>query len=92
MTEFYQFMNGMGMMGCWACGLFFFRFFRKSGDRLFLIFGMAFWVFSLERVILLFRSPLSLYAEATAPIYLLRLSAFLIIIFAIWDKNRAHRG
>jgi hypothetical protein len=88
MISAYQFLNGMSAMGAWACGLFFFQFWRKSRDRLFLIFGISFWIFTIERVILLFHLPYAREAEETAPIYLLRLSAFVMILIGIWDRNR----
>ena len=42
---------------------------------------------ALERILLVFHSPTAQQAEETAPIYLLRLSAFVMILFAIWDKK-----
>lgn len=78
----------MSAMGALASGLFFFKFWRKSLDRLFLIFGISFWIMTVERFLLAFHLPYAAEAEETAPIYLLRLSAFVMILIAIWDKNR----
>lgn len=78
------------MMGCFACGLFFFRFWREAHDRLFLIFGIAFWIMAAERVFLQLNSLQD--AETRAAIYLLRLAAFLLILLGIWDKNRGSRA
>src|SRR5262245_60048104 len=36
----------------WTAGLFFFRFWRDTRDRLFLLFGTAFWLLSLTWVLL----------------------------------------
>ena len=81
----YQFLSGAIMLGCWACGLFFLRFWRKTKDRLFAIFGLAFWILGLERFILVAIG----YAEEPHPlIYTIRLVAFLLILYAIIDKNR----
>lgn len=91
MISLYQFLNGVSMMGAWACGLFFFRFWKTTKDRLFLIFGISFWVMAFERVLLVYHLPTAYNAEETAPIYLLRLSAFIMILYAIWDKNRRRR-
>ena len=73
-------------MGFVVSGLFFFRFWRQSRDRLFLIFAMAFLVMAVERVILARTAP---QAEYYAYVYLVRLAAFVLIILAIIDKNRA---
>lgn len=82
----FVFLNGATFMGAWACGLFFFRFWRKSLERLFLIFGAAFWLMAVERLVFLLTN---LRAEDHEAIYSLRLLAFLMILFGIWDKNRA---
>jgi hypothetical protein len=66
-------------------GLFFFRFWYSSRDRLFAMFAAAFWLLALQRLLLsLTRSVF----EDQALFYLLRLLAFLVIIVAIVDKNR----
>lgn len=88
MTSIYQFLNGASMTGALACGLFFFKFWKASRDRLFAIFGISFWILSFERFLLVFHDPTSAKAEETAPIYTLRLIAFFMILLAIWDKNR----
>lgn len=90
MTGLYQFLSGMAMLGAWVGGVFFFKFWFKSRDRLFLIFGLAFWFLALERVILaLMVDPRQ--GEDYSDVYLIRLVAFLLIGFAIVDKNRADR-
>ena len=88
MISLYQFLNGMSAMGAMASGLFFFKFWQKSADRLFLIFGVSFWIMTLERCLLAFHLPYAAEAEETAPIYLMRLCAFVMILVGIWDKNR----
>jgi hypothetical protein len=60
------------------------RFWRQSGDRLFAWFAAAFALLAVQRVVVTFAEP----AEAA---YLLRLGAFLLIMIAIADKNRAAR-
>ena len=66
-------------------GLFFLRFWRESGDRLFLMFSLAFWVLALNWLGL---GILRDRDEAGALLYVVRLLAFLLIIVAIVDKNR----
>jgi hypothetical protein len=73
----------------WANGLFFFRFWRDTHDRLFAWFGGAFWLLAISWVALAVFNPI---AEARPYIYALRLPAFLLIIVAIIDKNRESRG
>jgi hypothetical protein len=67
-------------------GLFFWRFWRQTRDRLFRYFAFAFWIFALERVLLV--SNTSNVTERSPLVYLFRLAAFLLIIWAILDKNR----
>ena len=74
------------MMGAFSCGLFFLRFWRKTLDRLFLIFAIAFFLMGLERIVLTWVGEYQ--GEDSVLIYLIRLSSFLMILYGIWDKNR----
>ena len=65
-------------------GLFFLRFWRETQDRLFFIFAMAFWLLGLTRLALVIVPR----AEEHDYVYWVRLAAFLLILFAIIDKNR----
>ena len=69
----------------WTVGLFFFRFWRDTGDRLFLLFGSAFWLLSLTWLLLALLDPA---AETRPYVYAIRLVAFGLIIAATIDKNR----
>jgi hypothetical protein len=82
------FLSGAITMACMAIGLFFVRFWRRTGDRFFLMFAGAFWLLMVERIILLSVSASTEFAPYT---YLVRLSAFLLISIAIIDKNRQIR-
>ena len=80
-----NFVAGMITMGYIVAGGFFLRFWRRSGDALFAVFAISFWLMALNQAIVaLARIP----REEQSPAYLLRLAAFLLIIFAIWRKNR----
>ena len=69
-------------------GLFFFRFWRATGDRFFLLFALSFWIEGVNRV-LLFES---VGLDEDAPVYyLIRLVAYGLILAAIIDKNRGPR-
>jgi hypothetical protein len=83
------FLSGAMMMGFAVAGLFFLRYYRQTRDRLFLMFGCAFFVMSFNRWALV------LAANADEPhtmFYVVRLVAFLLILGAILDKNRSGRG
>jgi 4-amino-4-deoxy-L-arabinose transferase-like glycosyltransferase len=81
-----HFLNGAIMMGFLTAGLFFLRFHRRARERLFAIFACAFFVLAIERVVLAFVNP---DTEFRPYVYVIRLCAFLLIIAAIVDKNRA---
>jgi len=65
--------------------LFFLRFWSKSRDRLFAMFAAAFFVLAVQRSAIALTQEI---LEQQAPLYLLRLAAFIVIIVAIVDRNR----
>ena len=83
-----QFMWGAIVMACATAGLFFVRFWRKTGDRLFAIFALAFWILGVHWFVLAWTKQ----DEVHVGLYAIRLLAFLLILFAIIDKNRASRA
>lgn len=71
-------------MGFAVAALFFLRFWRETRERLFGYFAIAFFVLAANRV------GLALFADGDSRgdyLYWVRLIAFLIILFAIADKN-----
>jgi uncharacterized membrane protein YoaK (UPF0700 family) len=82
------FISGALMMGLAVAGCFFLRFYRDTGDRLFLFFAIAFLVLAASRVALACAAAPD---EVRPSFYLLRLLAFAMILVAIVDKNRAER-
>lgn len=84
-----QFLMGVIAMGSWVAGLFFLRFWRKTADRLFLIFSAAFILLGLTRLGLALTDTSS---ESHTYLYWLRLAVFVLIIVAIVDKNRPSRN
>ena len=72
----------------WVAGLFFMRFWRDTGDRLFRLFGAAFWLLSLSWLLLAVLGPAH---ESRPYVYALRLVAFSLIIVATLDKNWVRR-
>ena len=85
MPDYVAFLQTVAATAAWTAGLFFLRFWGESRDRLFLLFGSAFWLLAVSWGLLALFSP----TEETRPyIYAIRLVAFLLIIAAILDKNR----
>lgn len=82
------FLQAVSATCAWACALFFYRFWRESGDRLFLFFGAAFLLLSTCWVLLALIDPTG---ESRPYVYAIRLVAFLLIIVAVIDKNRSAR-
>lgn len=72
-----------------TAGLFFLRFWRDTRDSFFLAFAASFMVEGLNRMAVLFLPR----PNAGNPwIYLVRLLAFLLILFAILRKNYGRSG
>ena len=80
-----DFVLGVTAMGCVVVALFFWRFWRSSGDRFFALFALAFAPFAVTRAVL---AALERDDEARAGVYAVRLLAFALIVVAILDKNR----
>jgi hypothetical protein len=80
--------SGAIVMGYAVVGLFFGRFWKQSRDRLFLFFSLAFWVLGAQRLGLALAPGT---VEDTTIFYVVRLLAFVLILAAIVDKNRARR-
>jgi hypothetical protein len=71
-----------------AVGLFFLKFWRRTGDRLFASFAVAFALLAINQAApVLFEIP----DEHQGYIYLLRLAGFSLIIAAVLGKNLRRR-
>lgn len=79
-------LSGATAMGCCIAGLFFLRFWRDTADRLFAMFALAFWALALNSGML---AVVHSSNETRHELYLIRLVAFVLIIVAVVDKNRA---
>jgi hypothetical protein len=88
MSPLVQAMHGALVMGTLVVGLFFLRYWRATGDRLFVMFALAFWALGVNWLGL---ALLATTHEARMAFYLLRLLAFVLILAAIDDKDRSAR-
>lgn len=79
-----DFLQGATAMSSAVVATFFLRFWRDSKDRLFGIFALAFYVFALSRVLLVVIPDA---VEQRTYIYTGRLAMYVLIIYAIVDKN-----
>ena len=84
----YDFLAGAVAFGFLTFGLFFLSYWRRSRDELFLIFAIAFALLGSGQAIL---TLANIPTEERGSLYLFRLAAFLLILFAIYRKNRAAR-
>ena len=82
----YDFMSGAVALGFFVCGLFFLRFWRRIRDPLFLAFALAFALLGIAQSVL---ALANIPTEERGSIYLIRLAAFALILFAILKKNRS---
>lgn len=79
------FIMGAIAMASFTAALFFLRFWRETGDRLFAIFSVSFLLLGITRLgLALSREQI----EGDTSWYWLRFVAFLLILAAIVDKNR----
>ena len=79
-----DFLSGAIAAAYLVIALFFLKFYRRSQDALFAWFSVAFFVLAAQRV-LLFAVGNDL--ETDVYVYGVRLVAFLMILFAIVQKN-----
>jgi hypothetical protein len=79
------FLLGVIVTASLTASAFFLRFWRQTGDRLFLGFAAAFLIEGLNRLAFLF---LERPAEGDPLLYGVRLFSYLLILGAIVHKNR----
>ena len=78
------FLSGAVTFGMIVACLFFLRFWRKTSDRFFLAFALAFFLLALNHALALWIGGADERAGYT---YLIRVLAFALILLAIVDKN-----
>jgi len=79
-----DFMSGAVTIAYFIAAIFFLRFWRRTDDRLFLAFAIAFGLFGLNQGLVF---CLEVYGEPHTLLYALRVLGFIAILTAIVDKN-----
>jgi hypothetical protein len=80
-----QFLLGAVAMASLVAAAFFWRFWRQTHDRFFLLFAAAFLLEAINRTTL---AAIGSVTEEQEPLfYLVRLFSFVLILIAIVDKN-----
>lgn len=82
----YDFLSGAVVFSFLVVGLFFLRFWHRTRDPLFFWFALAFWLLGIGQSVL---ALTNIPVEERSSVYLIRLLAFSLILFAIFRKNRA---
>ena len=78
------FLSGMTTMGFMVASLFFLNFWRRTRDRLFATFGVAFFLLAINQAVIFLSS---VPREEQIWVYALRITAFGLLIAAIIGKN-----
>lgn len=83
-----SYLAGAVTMGTFVAAMFFLRFWRRTRERLFLAFAAAFTLLGLNQALAWY---LGAGDELTPFTYLLRVFGFVLILYAIVDKNLSSR-
>ena len=83
-----EYVSGMITLGYLVAALFFARFWKRTGDRLFVAFAVAFVLLALNQGL---AQWLGAADERVGYTYLLRVLGFVLILGAIIDKNVSTR-
>jgi hypothetical protein len=83
------YLAGAISIGLLVIGLYFLKFWRRTRDSLFLAFAVAFALLALNQAV---PALADIPDENLSGVYLLRLAAFLVIIWAILRKNVSGRS
>ena len=79
-----EFLSGAVTLAYLLAAGFFLRFWRRTADRFFVAFAVAFVLFALNQLL---AAALAVVSEPASLIYALRVLGFVVIIVAIVDKN-----
>lgn len=84
-----DFLAGTIVMGFAVAALMFLKFWRRTREVLFLAFSGSFLLLGVTQALLTLGD---FQDEERSWLYLLRLAAFLLILFAMWWQNRSRRA
>jgi hypothetical protein len=84
-----DFLGGAIVMGFAIAALLFLKFWRRTREELFLAFAGSFTLLAATQALLTLGQ---FHTEERSWLYLLRLAAFLLILFAMWRQNRRSRA
>lgn len=84
-----DYLAGAVTLGFVVAAMFFLRFWRRTADRLFFSFAIAFFLLALNQAL---AQWLGAGHEHVGYTYLLRILGFVLILVAIIDKNVASEG
>jgi hypothetical protein len=84
MQQLETFLSGLNTMGFIVAAVFFFRFWSRTRERLFAIFGLSFFLLAATHVV---THALGLPEQELFWAYVLRVIAFSLLIAAIVGKN-----
>ncbi len=87
MDDLNNFVSGAVSMGYVAIGLFFLRFYLRTGDRLFVMFSAALLLLASVRLTMIFLDQPNEHHY----LYWIRFVGYLLILLAIIDKNWPRR-
>lgn len=79
-----QFLLGAIAMGSAVAALLFLRYWRRTGDRLFLYFSASFLLEAVNRALFAWNGA---HTEEATLYYLVRLLAYGLILWAVVEKN-----
>jgi hypothetical protein len=82
------FVGGMVTMGFVIAGLFFLRFWQRTKEGLFVVFGVAFWLFAANQALV---ALAGVPREDQSWFYALRIAGFALLIVAIIAKSVGRR-
>ena len=81
----FSFLSGAITMGFLLAGLMFLRFWKRTGEPLFVSFALAFWLLGISQALLVLNV---VPVEERSWLYLLLLGAFALILVSVWRANR----
>jgi hypothetical protein len=83
-----DFLSGAIVMGFATSGLLFLRYWRRTREKLFRTFAFSFFLLAINY---LWLAVTRIPVEERSPLFLVRLVAFALIIYGIFQSNKARQ-